>query len=293
MFRGNDIEKLIKLLEKREVFLFHACQLIDFQSYVALNAIPSRSCLENNNLCFTKFDTDNDDHLKGIWDKVFLNFSDFGEVFAKGGNWTPNPYGPILLKVHPRVLCEATDIAISLRPVGNNDFDREICSLKYVEDVEGLFAHPVWYGYDWSTILKDKDILCKEYQLDVFCNPDISCAVKDGGLPFKYVHEILIDPYTIGGNLLLKYVNEVLISSNIKHSVRIRERYTYEERRGIYNELVNLTNLKVQSCRAITQSINVSAELRYWIQKIEHVGLEYQFNRFSKYLREGTLFPMY
>ncbi len=188
MFRGKDITKLIDLLEKREVFLFHACQLTDFQSYITLNGVPSRSCLEDNNLCFTEFDTDDDDHKKGIWDKVFLNFSDFGKVFAKRGNWTPNPYGPILLKVHPRALCEATDIAVCLRPVGNNNFDREICSLKSVEEVEGLFAHPIRYGYDWSTKLKDRDILCKEYGLDVACNPDVSCTVRNGRIPFTYVH---------------------------------------------------------------------------------------------------------
>jgi hypothetical protein len=98
MIRGKDIESLVELLVQRDVSLFHACQFLDFQSYLSVGGVPSRACLEAYELPFTGFETDGHDHVKGVWDKVFLNFSDFGKTFAQGGRAVPNAYGPILLQ---------------------------------------------------------------------------------------------------------------------------------------------------------------------------------------------------
>ena len=43
MIIGNDIQALVDLFEKRQVFLYHACQLIDFESYISLGGIPSEA----------------------------------------------------------------------------------------------------------------------------------------------------------------------------------------------------------------------------------------------------------
>jgi len=36
MFEGKEIEHLIELFESRRVSLFHACQILDFRSYLRL-----------------------------------------------------------------------------------------------------------------------------------------------------------------------------------------------------------------------------------------------------------------
>ena len=133
MITGRNIDRLVKLFEVRDVKLFHACQFLDFLSYLKLDGIPSHDCLEKANLPFTSLETDENDKVNGVWDKVFVNLSDFGKTFANGGNGVPNPYGPILIQVRPAVLLEATDIAISLKSAGAPNFDREKEALKTVE----------------------------------------------------------------------------------------------------------------------------------------------------------------
>ncbi|CAD0230681.1 hypothetical protein [Planktothrix agardhii] len=126
MFQGEKINELVKLLTNRGVYLYHACQLIDFQSYLKLGGIPSRSHLESNSQPYTTFKTDQNDRANDDWDKVFANLSDFGTTFAGGHGAVPNIYGPILFKIKPEVFYEATDVAICLRSAGRKGFDREM-----------------------------------------------------------------------------------------------------------------------------------------------------------------------
>lgn len=82
----QEIEKIITSLEARDAKLYHACQLEDFKSYLALGGVPSRNKLLGSGLKFTEFDTDTIDKQNKVWDKVFGNFSDFGQVFARAGS---------------------------------------------------------------------------------------------------------------------------------------------------------------------------------------------------------------
>ena len=109
MISGNEIQSLVNLLLEREVSIYHACQLTDFESYLALGGIPSRALLENRKLPFTPFETDTIDKENGVWDKVFGNLTEFGEIFADGKFWPPTVYGPIQFQLNPTVLLEASD----------------------------------------------------------------------------------------------------------------------------------------------------------------------------------------
>lgn len=285
MFRGKGIKELVRLLETRRVSLFHACQFEDFKSYLTLESIPSRACMAENKLPFTKFETDGDDHTKGVWDKVFLNFSDFGETFAKGGKGVPNPYGPILLQINPSVLLEALDVAICFQPVGGSNFNRETCALKTINAVDRLFAYPVEDGYPRSSWPKYKDALRKEYQCAKVCDPDISCTAIGAKLSLKHVSSILVDPYTVAGKPLRMSVIELVSRSGLQFSVRERS----SKRNFLYNELMHLITRDIPSCCDLSQSRDVSEGLRIWVQELVNQKLDYQFNRFASYLRDGTL----
>ncbi len=52
-----------------------------------------------------------------------------------------------------------------------------------------------------------------------------------------YTRYFLI-PYALLGRSLSDYVDEVLANSEVKHCVRVRERYTYEERKEIVCQVV-------------------------------------------------------
>jgi hypothetical protein len=289
MFRGEDIKQLVRLLETRGVSLFHACQFEDFKSYLSLEGIPSRACMVENKRPFTQFETDGDDHTKGVWDKVFMNFSDFGKTFAKeGGKGVPNPYGPILLQINPSVLLEATDVAICFQPVGGSNFNRETCALKKISDVDRLFAYPVEDDYPRSSWPKYQDALRKEFQCTKVCDPDISCTVIGAKLSLKQMNGILVDPYTIGGKPLRMSVADLVSRRNLRVSVQERS----SKRKFLYNELICLIERDVPSCFDLSQSPDVSEGLRSWAQSLINLKLDYQFNRFASYLRDGTLLQL-
>ena len=114
MINYDEIQSLVTLLQKRQTLINHACQLIDFESYLALGGIPSRALLADSKLPFTPFETDTIDKENRVWDKVFGNLAEFGEIFANGKPWPPTVYGPIQLQLNPEVLLEASDVAVCL-----------------------------------------------------------------------------------------------------------------------------------------------------------------------------------
>lgn len=288
MIWDKDIQSLVDLLMQRDVTLFHACQFRDLQSYLSLKGIPSRACLEESRLPFTKFETDGDDHVKEVWERIFMNFSDFGKTFAEGYNGIPNPYGPILLEISPEVLNEAENVAVCIQPVGGNGFiNAEFNSLKTIFDINRIFVYPANAKRPRSTWVKYKSALREEFGCSHPCDPDISCAVTRGKLTLKYIKGILVDPYLVGEKPLRDWVAAMFPP---KADRLIQERTS--EREHLYKELANLIIKNVPSTWELAQSSYVSVELSEWAQAVERQNLGYQFKRFASYLRNGTLLAL-
>lgn len=287
MFKGEDIEKLVGLLEKRGAYLYHACQLVDFTSYLAVGGIPSRNHLESMGQPYTKFDTDESDRTKNVWDKVFANLSDFGSTFAGGYAGVPNTYGPILFQIKPQVLREATDVAICLRSAGGQGFDRERESLSSIEGIERLFQYPVDEEVPARrAYVKNRQQLQQDFTSDASA-PEISCTVASGLFPMHYVKWIRVESYTIGGKSLHSLVEDLKLKNNLNPPVYDRGKcppYT--------NELINILTNEIPSLQNLSQNLNVSEELRSWAKQLMDRKLEYQFIRFAKYFRNGTLLPL-
>lgn len=161
MFKGKVLKDLVELFKKRQVMLYHSCQFIDFQSYTKIGGIPSRQLLEDRGLSFTPFETDKNDQDNSVWDKVFLNLSDFGNFFGRDG--IPTVYGPIAFVVRPQALLEADDVAICLRSAGSRDFCREKESLNTLQEVNRLFVYSDDQGVPNSSEVKKTPVLCKEF----------------------------------------------------------------------------------------------------------------------------------
>jgi hypothetical protein len=287
MIRAGEIAALISLLQRREVFLWHACQFRDFQAYLALGGIPSRACLENSGRGFTVFETDPIDQINGVWDKVFVNLSDFGYNFAAGGNAVPNPYGPIALKIHPNALLEATDVAVCLRSAGSRQFDRTREALKTVEEIDSLFLHPAEASYPERSYVKFKRQLREKYP--TADEPEVSCTVPSGRLSIQHVVLAYVDPYSFIDKRLYRYIDEE--RSRHRAAFRARERRCKgSSRASLYNELAGIILENVPALQNIAQNGALSQCLRTWCQNISK--LEWQFKRFANYLREGTLLPI-
>lgn len=141
MIRGKKLSFLVKRLEERHASVYHACQLRDFRSYLALGGVPSRRLLERRGLGFTGFVSDQRDKENRVWNKVFLNLPDYGKLFDHGMVAVPNPYGPILIRFAPRALECAANVAVCLRSAGAADFDRKGEALTLAE-TERIFQSP-------------------------------------------------------------------------------------------------------------------------------------------------------
>lgn len=291
MIEGEDIERLIQLLTERGASVYHACQFLDFQSYLQVGGIPSRAHLEVQGLPFTGFETDDNDQINSVWDNVFLNLSDFGKTFANGYTAVPNPYGPILLRLRPEALHEASDVAICLRSAGASGFSRENETLQF-HDVDRFFAHPAAEGFPQSEWVKFRSQLEQDFDLPGACDPEISCTVISGRLSMKYVIDARVDHYVLRGKLLRDRVHDLRSASGARFAVR--ERGYRQGRNTMLCELACiLANCdQIPSLLSVNEDQSAGQDLRDWARGLLSRDLEYQFIRFAKYWREGTLLPL-
>ncbi len=284
----DDIGQLVDLLVAREVGLWHACQLRDLQSYLALGGIPSHLALERAQQPFTSLVSDLNDRRHGVWDKVFLNLSDSGEAFARGACAVPNPYGPIAMLLAPRVLEGAVDVAISLRSAGARDFDRARESLGTVDAVDRLFRHPATNGPLASHIVRTGPELVEAFpDRPEAMTPELSCTYADGIAPLAHATVILVDPITIRGVALRQYVEDACLSAGV--ATRVRERQLSDLRLRVMTELVRVLSGGQLPLQLLARRDDVSAETREWARSLLERDLWWQFDRYARYLIDGTL----
>ena len=312
MFKGNDIEQLVKLFNQRGVVLYHACQLADFESYLYLGGIPSRALLESSGCNFTKFASDEVDKKNGVWNKVFLNLSDFGVNFAspKNSNTSipncfPNPYGPILLIIKPEALLEATDVAICLRSAWSREFSREEESLSNIRDVNRIFVYPLEDISEKKFEIKYRNSLRNEFAQDFeagyrFADPEMSCSVANGRISTKYITSILVDHYVLQDEVsydfaqldipLVDWVRKSV--SCYAPSIKVSERhYTQPIRKELLKNLTSvLSNVSGNDVVGLSTKVKINRYplLKDWITTLRSKNLEKQFNYFVDYLVNGT-----
>ncbi|MGH2639876.1 MAG: hypothetical protein ACRDF4_11465 [Rhabdochlamydiaceae bacterium] len=293
MFRNKEeIGKLIELFTRRGVYLFHACQFRDFQAYLLLNGIPSRETLEGSKLLYTLFESDDNDQLNGVWDKVFINLEDYGNTFASGKNAVPNPYGPILFKISPASLINADEVTITLRSAGAKDFNRWNEALTSIEEIDRVFYYSidakgcdlarVRFGDNLRKVFPDKPY-------EHIRSTEMHCIFPEELLPLKYVEKIIVDPYIIRDKRLINWVDEEQRAQKI--SIELCLRIVNGQPRiskNDYNELSDIIINFSPSFDSLVQ--NSSPVLQKWAQSI--LNIDWQYERFARYLLEGTLRPL-
>ena len=288
MFTGQKIDDLVKLLERREVVLYHSCQYVDFLSYISLGGIPSRKTLISGKKGFTKFDSDVADQNNEVWDKVFLNMHDFGQMFARG-NGIPTVYGPIHFVISPKALLASEDVALSLRSAGCEGFDRNKESLDTIEDVIRIFMYGSNAESRLLKELKGRRKLQVEFKQLSISNPEISISCKNGMLSFQDVKYLKIDPYLIDGVSLKNHV-----ISTKKFAGNVYDRNFYGDAIKVFDDLNRLLLIKEISLDELMKNESISPETRQWVIKLRQIpsDLDKQWRTYSKYLREGTLLPI-
>lgn len=292
LISGKEIQSLVNLLLERQVSLFHACQLIDFNSYLILGGIPSRELLELRNMSFTPFKSDSIDIENGVWDKVFGNIVDFGDIFAKGKPWPPTVYGPIQLQIHPNALLEASDVAICLRSAGAKGFNRESEALT-IDEIDRVFYYPRNTPFPESIQVKSQSLLAEDFAKPKPQSPEISCSVSNQTLSARYIIVAWVDPYVLNGQNLLDRVVDV-VESKQEFNFHIRLRSCRDtSRKHLYSEIAECICQGITSLNNIAHDNNISTSLRKYAQQVlNNSEAVRQFNRYVKYLLHGTIRPM-
>lgn len=284
MFRGPGISDLVTLFECRMVYLWHACQLKDFRSYIAVGGIPSRALLDHCRLPFTTFATDDIDRTNGVWDKVFVNLSDFGDAFAKGRAATPNAYGPIMLRLSPVALAESDDVAVCPRSAGGRDFDREAESWGTVEEVDRLFARrrdPA-AAKPWELAAQSVGLLGGSSS-----QPEVSLSCPASLIPMRFVTACLVDEIRVNSVSLVDVVRTTRTAAN--HDFPVWTRRYATNRRSLLSQLVESIQRGSIDLNELQHLPDVSPLLVDWAESLLDRDLSFMFKRFARYLQEGTL----
>jgi hypothetical protein len=279
MFAGQDLAALVTLLARRDASIFHACQLRDFRSYLDLGGVPSRGLMSESGKWFTRFETDSADRRNGVWELVFANLSDFGEMFANGPVGTvPNPYGPIQIQLRAKALSLADDVAICLKSAGASEFNRERECLSDLAAVDRLFRYPADVGFPESTRVWFATELQELFGAGS-TNPEISCRYSGQLLRVEDAAAIIVDPYVIDGTSLVSLVRQLaggLACHIAERAPASRWRYA-DVLKGV-REQSPLGRLQQET-----------GWVREWAGQVSSSGLEHQYRRFATYLRAGTL----
>ena len=288
MFQGEAIRDLVYLLQDRGAYLYHACHLVDFRSYLEQGGIPSRGLLESARLPFTPFETDASDRERGLWHHVFVNLDDFGRGYAAGHPAVPNPYGPILLVVRAEALFAAEDVAVCLRSAGELDYDRQREALTSTAEVERLFKYSRAEGRPRSSYVKGRAELERDFP--GARGPEVSCTVPGQQLSLEHVTLARVDPYALRGTQLKHVVDRIAGDHGVGFQAYLRD--CLPERAAVLNELAEIVVPQVPVLGTLARATELSEELRTWADELRRRGLEWQFRRFATYLREGTVLPL-
>lgn len=291
MIRGREVSLFIRRLEERHASLYHACQLRDFRSYLAVGGVPSRQLLERRRLRFTGFASDQRDKEKQVWNKVFLNLQDYGKLFDHGQVAVPNPYGPILIRLAPEVLGWAENVAVCMRSAGGKGFHRKSEALTLAE-TELVFQSPA------SAKIKPRWDLREEFENAR--SPELSCQVRGQVLPFVgpdgcLVEEIKVDPCDTGHARLDEAVCELFGQFDIDAPLVVRmgkKGYRAHYRNVVKGLRAVRRTHSDRDIDAALSSLTVSEDdrTRRWARKVQSTPkIRRQFKRFASYLVEGTL----
>jgi hypothetical protein len=274
VIRGGDIDLLKEFLSENGIQLFHACGLNDFTSFIKVGGVASRALLDSHSLPFTTFTSDHTDRMRGLWGKVFFNFSDAGEWFHRGSKSVPNVYGPISLSFSAAVLKNARDISVTLTSVTGQDFDRERDSLS-LEDVQKLFAgNRLLTRAELQTRFPGRRIMTPEINV-TFEGEEILAKSSFDGLG-----HILCDPIPN----LASTVEHLSASLNIVPLVR----KTSQE--ALFLELINCALSATDSEDAL-RAITLGTDHAVWLDAALNLppARGFMLKNYLTYLREGTL----
>ena len=125
---------------------------------------------------------------------------------------------------------------------------------------------------------------------------EINCTIPSGRLPFKYVEQVKVDPYTTnrGSKLQNLVIDECLSPDHDYMNGRIHPRDARLARKPLYDELAKfiMSNNEL-SLQSLLNAQSISPFMKVWAESIRGSDSEFQFDRYAEYLKQGTLNDIY
>lgn len=292
------IPEFTEILSSKGMHLYHSCQLKDFESYLKLKGIPSRNLLEQSDNEFTLFETDDNDKENLVWDKVFVNLSDFGNYFARYAMNNPNiapvptVYGPISFEIHSNALNLSDDICVSLKSAGLEGYTREKFGIS-IENLPQIFECIDCPEPHKETFLKSQSELRRTFQVEEpgTLTPEINISIPNEIIPFDQVIQIRVDQIKIRGVKLINRIKEMLDFYQYSFHVSHRN-YHYaegEKRIAIKQKIATQLESSIPDAQGLANLFKGDEYGSDWHKRVIKGGLEYQQQRYMKYLNNGTV----
>jgi hypothetical protein len=288
VFDEAAIGGLVSLLERREASLWHACQLIDLAAYLHVGGIAPRAELARRDLACTPLASDQADRDSGHWDKVFFNLDDIGLGFAAGWRMTPNVFGPIVLQVAPSALTDATDAAVALRSPSSTAFDSERDLLTDADVVDTLFLHDAEIGFPLSSFVLYGERLRRAVGVEEGRTLELFATPRRGRLDLRHVVAVWVDPVEIEDTQLIDVVSGLAEYVGVPLRIRPRTRLDADRRR-VWRDIVHVLEDGEKPLLQLVNRADVSPAFAAWAPEIHAAGLDWMWERFSRYLCAGTL----
>jgi len=283
---SSDINKIVNILNQRDISLYIACQLIEFYAYLSMGGIATQDALENTDLKFPEYDSNPIKKNNGFWDTHVFNLMDYGALFYKKAISTPNIYGPVLIHVKPDILLDANSVKISNVSIRSEHFDKDD-HLKTIssDELEALYKYPPNTSFPEKTLLKDS--LTENYNEMV---PEIICTFNSSLIPFSSISLVTVDHYIINNRQFQSYVDEM----------KLRAGFTFPLMRR-YCPSSDAIHISLEIGKKILQGPITLNEilhsddkrLKKWAVDLESKNLSDSFDTYISHLKTDTLLPIY
>jgi hypothetical protein len=160
-------------------------------------------------------------------------------------------------------------------------------------DVDRLFRMPAIVGFPKSADIRWGEELQREFAVDRpnAKAPELSLELPSNLIPLEGVVAVWVDPLVAGGTRLIDAVAAQCVGG--ADGLRVRPRYVREDaRRAVFSDLARTLADGPARLRLLAGRVDVSEATRAWARAMVASDLEWQYDRFGRYLAEGTIEPL-
>ncbi len=283
MFDESKLPEVVRVLERREASLWHACQLLELAAWLRLGGIASGPALARSGLPAS--------HRTDAGPRIRFHLDDIGHGFAGGWATMPDLSGPIALQLAPAALSDATDATVTLRSSLASGDEAGSGSLSDPRTVDELFWHEWQIGFPRSTWMRFGDHLQGNFGGRDASTVDVLVTPRHATMGLQHVVAVWVDPVELNGVQLIDVVSGLCEELGVP--LRIRRRTMVDPRRAdVWTDITRLLCNGPLPLLRLVKRADASDAFRSWAAEMRAAGRSEAWERFAHGLYDGTLRPL-